>query len=148
MKKDIEPVGHNLEAVVTVKQYCDKKDAFYVYKVNYRCGNPDKPSFMFKSSREKAKIALNMNRNGSHYPNSEFCYLDGKYKCCRGFVTLTASVYHSLLRKQIILGTMEVESENSENVALFWELFNKILKKVSVNENETLAGVQTWLGQT
>ena len=43
---------------------------------------------------------------------------------------------------------MEVESENSENVALFWELFNKILKKVSVNENETLAGVQTWLGQT
>ena len=89
------------------------------------------------SCLNQAKIALNMNRNGSHYPNSKFCYLDGKYKRCRGFVTLTASVYHSLLRKQIILGTMEAESENSENVALFWELFNEILKKVSGNENET-----------
>ena len=137
LKKDIEPLGHNFEAVVTFKQYCDEKDEFYVYKVNDRRGNPDKPSFVFKSSREKAKIALNMNRNGSHYLNSEFCYFDGKYKRCRGFVTLTASVYHSLLRKQIILGTMEAESENSENVALFWELFNEILKKVSGNENET-----------
>ena len=142
LKKDVEPVGHNLEAVVTVKQYCDEKDEFYVYKVNYRRGNPDKPSFVFKSSREKAKIALNMNRNGSHYPNSEFCYLDGKYKRCRGFVTLTASVYHSLLRKQIIPGTMEAELENSKNVAHFWELFNEILKKVSVNENETLYSVK------
>jgi len=123
--------------VVTFKQYCDEKDEFYVYKVNDRRRNPDKPSFVFKSSREKAKIALNMNRNGSHYLNSEFCYFDGKYKRCRGFVTLTASVYHSLLRKQIILGTMEAESENSQNVALFWELFNEILKKVSGSENET-----------
>ena len=137
LKKDIEPLGHNFEAVVTFKQYCDEKDEFYVYKVNDRRGNPDKPSFVFKSSRQKAKIALNMNRNGSHYLNSEFCYFDGKYKRCRGFVTLTGSVYHSLLRKQIILGTMEAESENSENVALFWELFNEILKKVSGNENET-----------
>jgi len=137
LKKDIEPVGHNFEAVVTFKQYCDEKDEFYVYKVNDRRGNPDKPSFVFKSSREKAKIALNMNRNGSHYLNSEFCYFDGKYKRCCGFVTLTASVYHSLLRKQIILGTMEAESENSQNVALFWELFNEILKKVSGSENET-----------
>lgn len=26
IKKDIEPVGHNVEAVVTFKEYCDQKD--------------------------------------------------------------------------------------------------------------------------
>jgi len=34
--KDIEPVGHNFEAVVK----------FYIYKVNDRHRNPDKPSFV------------------------------------------------------------------------------------------------------
>jgi len=35
-KKDIGPVGHNFEAVVK----------FYIYKVNDRHRNPDKPSFV------------------------------------------------------------------------------------------------------
>ena len=47
MKKNIEPVGHNFEAVVTFKQYCDQKDKFFTYKVNDKRGNPDKPSFVF-----------------------------------------------------------------------------------------------------
>ena len=78
-----------------------------------------------------------MNRNGDHFLKNEFCYFDGKYRRCRGFVTLTASVYHTLLRKQVILGTMEAEAENSGNVALFWQLFNEMLRKVSSDENET-----------
>ena len=97
----------------------------------------DKPSFVFKGSRQKEKIALNINRNGYHFLKNEFCYFDGKYRRCRGFVTLTASVYHTLLRKQVILGTMEAEAENSGNVALFWQLFNEMLRKVSSDENET-----------
>ena len=36
MKKDIEPVGHNFEPVVTFKEYCDKKDQYYIYKINDR----------------------------------------------------------------------------------------------------------------
>lgn len=36
MKKDIKPVRHNFEAVVTFKEYCDKKDQYYVYKINDR----------------------------------------------------------------------------------------------------------------
>ena len=55
MKKNVEPVGHNFEAVVTCKQYFDQKDKFFIYKVNDKRGNPDKPSFVFKTSEQKEK---------------------------------------------------------------------------------------------
>ena len=60
MKEDIEPVGHNFEAVGTFKEYCDKKDQCYVYRINNRRGNLDKPSFVFKTSEQKANVAFNM----------------------------------------------------------------------------------------
>ena len=41
VKKSIEPHGHNFEAVVSFKEYCDKKDPFYIYKINDRRRNPD-----------------------------------------------------------------------------------------------------------
>ena len=34
VKKDIKPHGHNFEALVSFKEYCDKKDPFYIYKIN------------------------------------------------------------------------------------------------------------------
>ena len=135
MKRDTEPFGHDFEAVVTFKQYCDKKDSFYIYKINDRRGNPDKPSFVFKMGTQKAKMAINMNKNGTHFLRNEFCYFDGKRKRCRNFVTLTASVYHSLLQKQIPLAVMEAENEDTTNIELFWTLFNEVLQKVSVQKD-------------
>jgi len=46
------------------------------------------------------KTALNMDRN-EHFSKEEYCFFDGKFKRCRDFVTLTASVYHPLLNRQI-----------------------------------------------
>ena len=131
VKSDIQPLGHNFEAVIAFKEYCDKKDTLYVYKINDRRGNPDKPSFVFKTSTTKAKIALNMDASGEHFLNSEYCFFDGKHNRCRGYITLTASVYHPLLRRQIPLAIMEVEKENTTNVKLFWTLFNEVLEKVA-----------------
>ena len=123
VKRDIEPFGHNFEAVVSFKEYSDKRDLLYIYKVNDRRGNPDKPSFVFKTSSTKAKIALSMDKDRQDFMNNEFC--------CRGFITLTASVYHPLLRKQIPLTIMETEREDTTNVELFWTLFNEALGKVA-----------------
>ena len=131
VKSDIQPLGHNFEAVIAFKEHCDKKDTLYVYKINDRRGNPDKPSFVFKTSTTKAKIALNMDANGNHFMNSEYCFFDGKHNRCRGYITLTASVYHPLLRRQIPLAVMEAEKENTTNVTLFWTLFNEVQEKVA-----------------
>lgn len=60
--------------------------------------------------------------------------LDGKFKRCRNFVTITAGVYHLLLKRQIPLAVMEAEQESSENIALFWSLFNEGLQKVTGDE--------------
>lgn len=116
VKRDIEPFGHNFEAVVSFKEYPDKRDLLYTYKVNDRRGNPDKPSFVFKTSSTKGKIALSMDKDRQDFMNNEFCFLDGKRKRCRGFITLTASVYHPLLRKQISLAIMQTERERIQQM--------------------------------
>ena len=134
VKRDNEPFGHDFEAVVDFKQYCDRRDKFYLYKINDCRGNPDRPSFVFKMSETKAIMAINMDKNGNHFLNEEFCFFDGKRKRCRGFVTLTASVYHPLLRKQVPLAITEAEKEDTRNVELFWSLFNEVLEKISGKE--------------
>ena len=131
-----EPHGHNFEAVARFKQYADQRDPFYIYTMNDRRGNPNKPSYVLKSSKLKAQFALNMDCTSSENKLSEeFCYFDGKVKRCRGLVSLTASVYHPILKKLIPLATMECEGENSNTVQLFWECFNEILRKESGNDN-------------
>ena len=70
-----------------------------------------------------------MDRSKDHFLSEEFCYFDGKVKRCKGFTSLTASVYHPLLRKMVPLATMECESEDSTTINLFWTLFNEVLQK-------------------
>ena len=70
---DIEPFGHNFEAVLSFKEHSDKRDLLYIYKVNDRRGNPDIPSFVFKTSSTKAKIALIMDKDGQDFMKNKFC---------------------------------------------------------------------------
>lgn len=68
VKKETHRCGENFEAVVSFKLYCDNQDNLFIYKVNDRCGNPDLSFFVFiKSSRERMKIALSMDREGDHF---------------------------------------------------------------------------------
>ena len=78
VKKDIESHGHNFEAVVSFKECYNKKDPFYIYKINDRKGNQDQPSFIFKTSSVKLNVALNMDCDGDHFMNTEYCFSDGK----------------------------------------------------------------------
>jgi len=53
-RKNNEPHGHNFEAVAHFKQFSDSCDPYYIYRLNDRRSNPDKPSFVFKTSKLKA----------------------------------------------------------------------------------------------
>lgn len=75
VRKETEPFGNNFEALANFKQYCDRKDPFYIYKMNDKRGNPDLPSFVFKTSRLKAKIAINMDKDGEHFLAKEVLFL-------------------------------------------------------------------------
>lgn len=150
VKKPSEPHGHNLEAVAHFKRYTDTRDPFYIYMINSNDKKPSKPSFVFKTSKLKARFALNMKRHGNHCLSKEFCYFDGKVKRCRRFVALTASMYHPVLRKLIQLATMECNGKNTSTIALFWETFNEVLKKESCDPTTTFnpyGWMTTWLEQ-
>ena len=136
MKQKNEPYGHDLEAVAHFKEYTDVRDPYYIYKLKYN--SSDKfggQSYVFKTSKLKIKCALNMDRAGERLLKDECCYFDGKVKRCKGFVSLTASVYHPMLRKLIPLATMECSGENTSTIALFWSTFNDVLKKESGDAN-------------
>ena len=105
--------------VKTPVPLADSCDPCYVYKLNDRGGNPDKPSFVFQTSKFKAKFAPSMDRTERHILSQEFCFFDGKVKSCKGLVSLTASVYHSLIRRLKPLATMKCESEDCCSVELF-----------------------------
>ena len=82
VRRDINPQGENFEGPVTFKHFCDKKDNFYVYKVNDSRGNRDSPSFVFKTSRTKMLIAHNMNMERDDFLSEEYCFFDGDRKRC------------------------------------------------------------------
>ena len=56
VKKEIHPSGENFEAVVTFKQYCDKKDKLLVYKVNDSRGNPTCRILYLKQAMKELKL--------------------------------------------------------------------------------------------
>ena len=100
-----------------------------------------------KRAKRKAKIALNMDRGRDHFLHEQFCFFDGKRKRCRGFVTLTASVYHPLIRKQITLAVMESESETQKMLLCFGNFSTKFLQKCLKTKQGSLillGGGQTW----
>ena len=68
-----------------------------------------------------------MDRDGTRFLNDEYCFANGTFKGSTGFVTLSVYVYVGLLRKMIKLATMEAESENTENLLIFWNLLNQAI---------------------
>ena len=80
------------------------------------------------------KIALEMDEEDDHFMHNEYCHFDGNHKRVKSLVTLTASVYHLLLKNQIVLATMNCKHENSNYVAKFWRTFNKAFKKANGTE--------------
>ena len=111
INKENNPAGHNFEAVAQLKQKSDEKDEFFIYKMNDRHMNPDEPSFVFKTSKLKVSIAL---RDEEHFLANEYCYIDGKWNRCKDFPTVTLSVYHPVLHKQVPLFIMGCEGETAE----------------------------------
>ena len=133
-KTEIRPHGHSFEAVAKLKETTDKHDHTLIYRCNDGRLN-DKPTYVFKSSRLKAKIANNMNREKSHFMSEQYAHFDGKADRCKGFTTLCLSAYHPVLRKMIPLAIMECMGETTKNVTLFFQLFNDIIKSVSEEQS-------------
>ena len=68
----------------------------------------------------------------THYLSKEYCFVDGKHGRVNEFVTLTSTIYHPLLKSQIILATMDCKYEDTNYVERFWHIFNSAYKEANV----------------
>ena len=120
-----------------MKRFTDEKDPLLLYEIS------ENAQYVFKSSSSKIHVANFMSKDSGHFLCEEYSYFDGKEGRTKNFKTLTASVYHNLLKKQIPLATMECLQENSRLVKLFWRLFNRAFKEV--NKTEKIFEPNGWL---
>ena len=104
-----------------LKTGVDEHDPYYIFKLNCRSINGEQ-SYVFKSSKLAAEIALKMDSNlgaGHNNPlNEEYAYLDGMHSHVHGYKTLTLWTYHPGMRKVIKLASMEAERENTNSIAV------------------------------
>ena len=129
----MHPHGHNFDAVVEIKKKTDEKDKYLIWKINNRHFNNGHGSFVFKMSKEKAEVCVQMDRNNCEHPLSkEFCFLDAVHSRCQGFKTLTLWVWHPALNELINLATMECETESSVIIQMFWNNLNEVTMTMSL----------------
>lgn len=134
----MHPHGHNFDAVVEQKKKTDEKDPYLVWKINNRHFNNGIGSFVFKTSKEKAAICVQMDKDKSEHPLSkEFCFLDAVDSRCQGYKTLTLWVWHPALNELVNLATMESETESSLMVQLFWNKLNKVTISLYISSMST-----------
>ena len=117
---------YSLEAVGILKQAMDKEDKYLIYKINNSQFNRH-PNYIFKSSGQMAWLAIDMDQDGLDDPlQGEETYFGGCHSRCVGYKTLALFVYHTAMQHILRLATMEVKSESTHEITMFWELFNEI----------------------
>ena len=128
---DTEPVkAHSIRAVAHLKKTSDKIDPFHIFRINDGEMN-NKPDFVMKSSSKILTVAMEMDQDAEKNPlQEEDAYFDGCHSRCADFISLGLWVQHPSMRCLLRLASMEVKTESTENVRLFFEMLNEMLQIV------------------
>ena len=126
IKRASRPYGHSFDAVSRLKESWDEQDKFLIYKV---VGPESDVPCVFKSSRRKVEMMLNMDKDEGHPLGSEVEHLDVVHSRCKGWKTYTLSYYDICLQSIIKLCTMDTVAECKEACTLFFETINSMLRE-------------------
>ena len=126
---------NSFDAVGLLKKKMDQMDKYYIYQVrNVNCGH--ECDHVFKSSKKMAEIALHMDIDGEeNILQLENAYFDTTYSRVQNFKSLGMWLVHPAMKKVIRLVSMDIRSENHKDIALFFQMFNKMLAEVKGVEN-------------
>ena len=121
----------SLEAVAELKKGSDTIDPFHIYRINSKKMN-NLPDFVMKSSSKILQLAIDMDIDGPENPlQLEDAYFDGSHSRCTDFVSLGLWVMHAPMREMIRLASMEVRTEHTDELTIFWKLLNEMLAKLT-----------------
>ena len=124
----------SLEAVAELKKGSDLIDPLHIYRINSKAMN-NQPDFVMKSSSKILKVAQQMDQDGEENPlQQEDAFFDGCHSRCTRFISLGLWVQHPSMRCVIRLASMEVRSEATEDIAIFFKLINEMLQIVGKKE--------------
>ena len=91
-----------------------------MYKINSKRLN-NKPDYVMKSSSKILRLAIDMDVDGPDNPlKCEDAFFDGSQSRCTDFISLGLWVMHTPMKRIIYLASMEVRSEKTEDLTIFW----------------------------
>ena len=109
------------------------KDPYYIYRISDGLHN-NSSDYVFKSSQKMAQLAVQMDIDGPpHIFQNENAYLNTTHSHVYGFKSIALWLHHPQLAKLICLANIEIRSENTNDITIFFELFNEILLKEMKN---------------
>jgi hypothetical protein len=130
IKSTIDANGNSFDAVCLFKRNTDKQDKYLIYRVNNDAMSNGLPTFIFKSSKSSADLAISMDREmGEH--RKAYAHVDVKHDRVHGLQTVTLWMYNDKIAKLLCIATMEISAENGDNLTLFWTTLNDMLRDVS-----------------
>ena len=134
---DTEPVEvQSIRAVALLKKTSDKIDPLHIFKLN-DSGMNNQPDYVMKSSSKILTVALQMDQDGEQNPlQEEDAFFDGCHSRCTDFISLGLWVQHPSMHCLLRLASMEVKSESTENICLFFKLLNEMLQIIGKKDKD------------
>ena len=125
----------SFDALAEMKASADAEDKFLMYKINNGKLNND-PDYVFKTSQNMLDIMELLDADGDkeHPLTGETVYFDGIAKRVLDFHSLGLWLYHPIMNRLIRLASMDVKSENTVNIELFFRLVNEALEERTERE--------------
>ena len=126
-RRELNPHGHNFEAVRVLQEAWNDKDEFLVYKLDdgTELGFP----YVVKSSEMKVEMMVNMNMDGDHRLRETVVFLDVTHSYAKGFKTYTLSYYDIVFKSLIKVCTMDTLSESYATCKFFLETINEMIQE-------------------
>ena len=124
---------NSFSAVAELRKQLKSFDPYLTYKLNDGTLN-DEISFVFKTSRCAAQLALEMDYQD---PENRSClreepvYCDTMHSRVENYMNITAWVKNPITRAVMRIATMEAMHEDTPTMILFFNLLNEVLQKVS-----------------
>ena len=129
----IDKDPNSFSAIAELRKQLKSFDPYLIYKLNDGTLN-DEISFVFKTSRCAAQLALEMDYQD---PENRSClreepvYCDTMHSRVENYKNITAWVKNPLTRAVMRIATMEAMHEDTPTMILFFNLLNEVLQKVS-----------------
>ena len=120
---------NSFDALGILKRALDEEDKFYIYYINNGSLNGSS-DYVFKTSCEMALRAIRMDVNGEEDRlQKENAYFDATHTRVHGFKSFTLWLIHGPMREMLRLASMEMRSENTYGISIFFTLFNEVLEQ-------------------